>query len=93
MKFTKSPDEVLDYTLDWSARLGLDQTIVSSAWTISGGSAELGTAEKAPTFEGQASTFWVSGGARGETSTLENVIRTNSDPSRTFSFLFTLEVT
>lgn len=57
----KDPDEVLDYVIDWTARLGAD-TIVTSMWAIEDGTSVIDS----NTFNGTSATVWLSGGAIGE---------------------------
>jgi hypothetical protein len=55
----KDPNEVLDYTVDWAARLDGD-VIVTSVWTV--------PAPLVPSLEsatGSATTVWLSGGVAG----------------------------
>lgn len=57
--FSKDPNAVLDYTLDWKVWLG-DDTIVTSTWTVPGGLTNTGV-----TFSSTTSTIWLSGGVSG----------------------------
>ncbi len=58
----KDPDEVLDYTLDWSARLESDgDTISSVSWLIPSGITSPTQSNTDTT-----ATAWVSGGTAGE---------------------------
>ena len=66
----KDPDEILDYQLDWSARVTND-TITNSEWTVPQGltkQTELSTATK--------TTVWLAGGVSGQTYTIVNRIQT-----------------
>lgn len=66
----KDPDEVLDYLVDWSARLEAD-TIATSTWIVPDGiTADTDSSAAATT------TIWLSGGTLGETYTLLNRITT-----------------
>lgn len=56
----KDPDEVLDYEIDWSARL-LTDTIVTSTWVVPTGLTEDSTENTTTT-----TTVWLSGGTTGE---------------------------
>ena len=68
----KDPDEVLDYVLDWTARLGLD-TISSSTWTTpTPASITLATA----TLTSFTTTVWLSGGTLGSAYQFTNRIET-----------------
>lgn len=79
----KRPDEVRDYSHDWSAFLDGD-TISSSVWTVSGVTKDSDEAE-----DGQV-TVWLSGGTSGSVATLTNTIITAG--GRTESEVFILPV-
>lgn len=66
----KDPDEVLDYQLDWSARLG-DDTITTSTWTATVGMT-LGTTTNTT----KATTVWLSGGTLNANYDITNQIVT-----------------
>jgi len=66
----KDPEEVLDYVLDWSAKLGED-TISTSAWSVPGG-----VSEDSSSAGDQSATIWISGGTTGTVYTLTNTIVT-----------------
>lgn len=55
----KDPDEVLDYQIDWSARLG-DDTISTSTWIVPSGITKTSDSKTDAT-----ATIWLSGGALG----------------------------
>lgn len=67
----KDPDEVLDYEVDWSDRIGTD-TILTSVWTLS--SADIVTSLN--TYTSSNTTIWLSGGVNGSSYTLTNEIVT-----------------
>jgi hypothetical protein len=67
----KDPDEVLDYELDWTARLAGD-TIASSVWTASDPSITMET----DSFSGTSTFLWLSGGDVGTTYRMLNHITT-----------------
>lgn len=70
----KDPQEVLDYTLDWSERLGSD-TISTSAWSFAvdpDGALDIDTDSKTST----TTTVWLSGGTLLEVYELTNHIVT-----------------
>lgn len=71
MQFTKGPDEVLDYQLDWSALLGTDDTIATSAWTVAAG-----LTKDSDTRTLITTTLWVSGGTVGQAYECENQVTT-----------------
>ena len=58
-KFTKDPDAVLDYQIDWSDWLD-DDTISSSAWTV-----PAGITKDSDSNTTTATTIWISGGTAG----------------------------
>ena len=68
--FTKDPLAVLDYTIDWTAWLGVD-TIPTSTWTIAPGIT--GTKDSHTT---TATTIWLSGGVHGTDYKVSNRIVT-----------------
>jgi hypothetical protein len=72
MTFTKDPDAVLDYSVDWSLWLAGDE-ISSSEWLLEAGAAiEKVTASSTPT----KATVWLSGGDVGITYLVTNRIVT-----------------
>lgn len=68
----KDPDEVLDYTLDWSARLPDSDTIATSTWIISGSGLTEDTDSKTDT----TTTIWLSGGTLNTQYDLTNRVVT-----------------
>jgi hypothetical protein len=56
----KDPDEVLDYEVDWSDRLGSD-TIDSVTWTMPSG-----IVKDDQDVSGDIAVIWISGGTAGE---------------------------
>lgn len=69
--FTKDPDAVLDYRVDWSEWLAEGDTIVASEFLVPAGltlDADLNDATSA--------TCWLSGGVRGRTYQVVNRITT-----------------
>jgi len=69
---SKDPDEVLDYQLDWTARLDGD-TISSSSWAVASGSGLTIDSDSETT---TLTTVWLSAGTEGTTYTLTNTIVT-----------------
>lgn len=67
---SKDPDEVLDYVLNWSARLGSD-TITTSTWTVPDGITMDSDSETTT-----ATTIWLSGGTEGQSYDILNRIVT-----------------
>jgi hypothetical protein len=68
---SKDPDELLDYEIDWSARLVTD-TIVASVFTIPTGT----VVNVSQSLSATTTTIWLSGGADGETCEVLNQITT-----------------
>lgn len=69
---SKDPDEVLDYQVDWSERLG-DDTIVTSAFTLEQAAGLTIDSQSNAT---KTATVWLSGGTNGDTGWLLNRITT-----------------
>lgn len=70
----KDPDEVLDYEIDWSARL-VSEVINASEWTISGSDNLLLT--NTSSYANTATTIWLEGGTLNVTYSLTNRITTS----------------
>lgn len=66
----KDPDEILDYSFDWSRVLDGD-TISASVWTVPTGLTSV-TTSKTPT----TTTVWLGGGTLGGAYTLTNRVTT-----------------
>lgn len=66
----KDPDEVLDYQINWTARVD-DDTIATSTWIV-----DDGITQDSDTFSDSATTIWLSGGTVGELYSLVNRITT-----------------
>jgi hypothetical protein len=66
----KDPDEVLDYQIDWSARLAGD-TISSSSWIVPDG-----ITKNRDSATDTSTTVWLSGGTEGAALSLTNRIVT-----------------
>lgn len=69
--FTKDPQAVLDYEVDWSAWLGED-TISASTWT-----APDGITIDSDSFTATTATVWLSGGEIGQSYDATNEIVTD----------------
>lgn len=69
---SKDPDEVLDYEVDWSARLGSD-TISTSTWAIPAGITRDSSSKTSTTTK-----IWLSGGSANTQYTLTNRIVTTA---------------
>lgn len=71
--FTKDPNAVLDYSIDWGTNyLESSDTISTSAWTV-----PTGITKDSDTKSGTKTTIWLSGGSAGESYELVNRIVTN----------------
>lgn len=82
----KDPDEVKDYSLDWSALL-VDDTISTSTWTLaSGAGLTIGSNSNTDTL----STVWLSGGTAGVNYELLNRVVTTG--GRTYDQTVKLKV-
>lgn len=85
MTFTKDPDAILDYAVDWSRWLAGD-TIAASVWIVPAGLAkvsETNTATKA--------VVWLSGGSAGVAYTVTNRITTAAGRTEDRSFTIRVE--
>jgi hypothetical protein len=69
--YAKTPQAVLDYSIDWSAWLDSD-TLSGSSWFAS----PPGIVIKATTKDNSRTTVWLAGGVSGVTYTITNQIRT-----------------
>ena len=66
----KDPDEVLDYVIDWAARLG-DDTVSTSTFTV-----PTGITKDSDTNTDTTTTVWLSGGTAGASYAIHNQIVT-----------------
>jgi hypothetical protein len=69
--YTKDPEAVLDYYIDWAPWL-LGDTIVNSEWVVTTGTVTLSD----PAVLGGVTQVWASGGVAGDTVDLTNHIVT-----------------
>lgn len=83
--FVKDPDEVLDYTVDWSNWLATGETISTSTFTP-----DAGITKDSETNGNTAGTVWLSGGTAGESYSVTNRITTTD--SRTAERSFVIDV-
>lgn len=84
--FTKDPDDVLDYSFDWSLWLATNETISTSTWILSPG-----ITQNSATNTTLISTVWLSGGTAGTPYSVTNRITTNQ--ARTVDRTMTIRVT
>ena len=82
MTFTKDPNAVLDYSVEWSKWLAGDQ-IATSEWSASDSSLE--TADDSIT--ATRTTVWLSGGTVGQLYTVTNRITTAGGRTDERSFM------
>lgn len=68
----KDPNEVLDYDIDWSARLDTGDAIATSTWTVTAGALVIGS----NSFSSKATKVWLSAGTADLTYYLTNRITT-----------------
>ncbi len=68
----KDPNEVLDYLIDWSAKLSQGETLTASTVTVGGG-----LVLDSSSFSTTATTLWLSGGTEGVTADILNRVTTN----------------
>lgn len=68
--FIKAPDEVLDYSLDWTLWLSGD-TLSTSTWTV-----PLGLTAVTSSFTTKITTQWISGGTLGTSLSVINEVTT-----------------
>lgn len=68
---SKDPDEILDYRVDWTARLAGD-TILTSTWALPTGITKVTDS----TDNVNTTTIWFSGGVDGKTYACTNHITT-----------------
>lgn len=84
--FSKDPDAVLDYGIDWSAWLAADEdTITASEWTVPDG-----LTKESDTFDDTSTTVWFSGGDLGEKYTVVNRITTDQGRIEDKTLTFTI---
>jgi hypothetical protein len=88
---SKDPDEVMDYSADWSRRLGTD-TIANdgSTWAIEEGGADLVIQSESIQTGNKMTVVWLIGGTSGVLYTLVNTVVTQSN--RTMQEAFYLPV-
>lgn len=67
----KDPDEVLDYGIDWTARLAGD-TIATSTWIVPDGIMNVSNS-----FTATSTEIWLSGGTIGAALKITNRVVTN----------------
>lgn len=71
----KDPNEVLDYVVDWSDRLGVD-TVATSTWFLDAGNDDAVLAIDSDTNDDTTATVWLSAGTEGVRYRVTNRITT-----------------
>lgn len=74
-EFTKDPDSVLDFAVDWTKWLDEGETIASSDWIIPDGITE--DTDQPPSHTDTVATIWLTGGTDGAWLQVVNRITTN----------------
>jgi hypothetical protein len=87
IEVTKDPDDVLDYSLDWSARLNATEHIADSQWFVP---LDLTIAMGLQPFDAAMTTVWLSGGKEGRIYSITNRITTDED--RVLDQTFTIKM-
>lgn len=70
MTFTKDPNAVLDYSIDWTRWLAGDQ-IAASEWIVPSGLTKMADSKTST-----SATVWLFGGTAGQSYTVTNRIAT-----------------
>lgn len=83
---TKTPDEVKDYSLDWSKDIGSDiiTSTANSTWSVSPAGVTVTQATLAA--NGTLTTVWLSGGTAGQVYLVKNKITTTAGRSLSKTF-------
>jgi len=85
MNFTKDPNAVLDYSIDWTRWLAGDQ-IATSEWIIPSGLTKMADSKTST-----SATVWLSGGSVGQSYTVTNRITTAAGRTEDRSFIIRVE--
>lgn len=85
MTFTKDPNAILDYSIDWTRWLAGDQ-IATSEWIVPSGLTKM--ADSTTT---TSATVWLSGGSAGQSHTVTNRITTAAGRTEDRSFTIRVE--
>lgn len=76
----KDPDATVPFVMPWPRWLDDGETIVSSAWSLTGPDAALSILPGSPGTNGRTTSMWLTGGTVGRTYRLTNHIITSSAP-------------
>lgn len=85
MTFTKDPNAVLDYSIDWARWLAGDQ-IAASEWIVASGLTKMADSKTAT-----SATVWLSGGTAGQSYIVTNRITTAAGRTEDRSFTIRVE--
>ncbi len=85
MTFTKDPNAVLDYSIDWTRWLAGDQ-IAASEWIVASGLTKMADSKTAT-----SATVWLSGGTAGQSYIVTNRITTAAGRTEDRSFTIRVE--
>ncbi|HSC89615.1 MAG TPA: hypothetical protein VLC09_20170 [Polyangiaceae bacterium] len=81
--FTKDPDAILDYSVDWSSWLLPGEQIAEAAWEVTGGTGlELGTGDRSANHDETSAWCWLSGGTVDTGYTVRCRVTTTASPAR-----------
>jgi len=85
MTFTKDPNAVLDYSIDWTRWLAGDQ-IAASEWIVPSGLTKMADSKTST-----SATVWLSGGTAGQSYIVTNRITTAAGRTEDRSFTIRVE--
>ena len=85
MTFTKDPNAVLDYSIDWTRWLAGDQ-IATSEWIVASGLTKMADSKTAT-----SATVWLTGGTAGQSYIVTNRITTAAGRTEDRSFTIRVE--
>lgn len=85
MTFTKDPNAVLDYSIDWTRWLAGDQ-IAASEWLVPSGLTKMADSKTST-----SATVWLSGGTAGQSYIVTNRITTAAGRTEDRSFTIRVE--
>lgn len=81
----KDPDEVLDFEVDWTSRIGASDTISEVTWTMPSG-----LTKTSQSVAGKVAIVWISGGTAGNSYNVGCRVVTNG--GRTYDETIVLPV-
>jgi hypothetical protein len=85
MTFTKDPNAILDYSIDWTRWLAGDQ-IAASEWIVASGLTKMADSTTAT-----SATVWLSGGTAGQSHIVTNRMTTAAGRTEDRSFTIRVE--